>query len=742
MTPPKLAHPPFTDEEYAKVEVLLGHPPNPIEQAIFAVLWSEHCSYKSSKRHLKRFSTEGDRVIQGPGENAGVVDIGDGWVAVFKIESHNHPSYIEPYQGAATGVGGIIRDILAMGARPVALLNSLRFGPLSQSKNRYLFEQVVAGISGYGNCIGVPTVGGEVYFNDCYANNPLVNVFCLGVAKREEIVRSAASGVGNPVLYVGAKTGRDGIHGATMASAALDPTTSTRHNVQVGDPFTAKLLIEGCLEIIQSGHVVGMQDMGAAGLAGAASEMAARGGCGMILDLSKIPLREAGMASEEIMISESQERMLIVVRKGGEAAVSEICQKWGLNRAVIGEVVEAPFLTVMDGEKEIVRISTAALTSEAPLYDRPIAAPRFHEIIQSLNVEALMLPKSYTDVLRQLLLSPTLTSKEWIYQQFDYMVQTNTVAGPGGGAALIRLKGSDRALAMTVDGNGTYCLLHPYQGGAITVAEAMRNLVCVGARPIALTDGLNFGNPEQPETMWQMALCIEGMADAAREFAIPVVSGNVSLYNESKGLGVYPTPIVGMVGLVDQIAQRMTPGFKRPGEPIVLLGETLEEIGGSAYLKVIHHQERGFPPILNFGREKAVCQLVLEAIRQGLLSSAQDCAEGGWMVALAEACLLSSPPMGGVVAVDAGDVRLDAYLFGESQSRVLVSVPAESLDRLKQLAHEAEVPFYHLGTTDGDRLQVRLTKTGETIIDLTIEEMREKYRSGLGIAMANKRGMT
>ncbi len=717
----------LTEDEYKRVNELLGREPNPIELALFSVMWSEHCSYKSSKFHLKRLPTTGERVIEGPGENAGVVDIGEGYVAVFKIESHNHPSFIEPYQGAATGVGGILRDIFTMGARPVALLNSLRFGPLDSPKNRYLFEQVISGIAGYGNCIGVPTVGGEIYFNETYSNNPLVNVFCLGIAKKEEIIKGRAAGFGNPVIYVGSKTGRDGIHGATMASAELSQSAEKRHTVQVGDPLCEKLLLEACLELIRKEYLIGIQDMGAAGLVCASSEMAHRGGCGIEIDVSRVPLREEGMTPDEIMISESQERMLIIAKKGSEAAVSAIFKKWDLDIAVVGAVTDDSFLTVKDRTKIVAQVPVAALTAEAPVYERPIATPSFHEMIQGLNLSAISEPKSYSDTLLTLLGSPSLASKEWVYQQYDHMVQTNTVVGPGSDAAVIRIKHANIALAMTVDGNSRYCLLNPYYGGAIAVAEAARNLACVGATPIAISDCLNFGNPERPEVMWHFALCLEGISEACKEFNIPVISGNVSFYNETRGMGIYPTPIIAMVGLID--GPYLTCGFTGEGEEIILIGDTLEELGGSEYLKTLHAQERGFPPILHFDKEKGVHQVVLTAIKDGLLTSAHDCSEGGLAVALAECCILSPSLMGAMITAPSQSIRTDAYLFGESQSRIVVTVKEGHWRQFETLLKEAALPFSPLGTTGGASLTIAMG--GRELIHLSVREMREAHRTGL-----------
>lgn len=726
-----IAKHPLTKEEYEKICRLLDRKPNSCELAIFSAMWSEHCSYKSSRVHLKRFPTEGDQVIEGPGENAGVVDIGEGWVAVFKIESHNHPSYIEPYQGAATGVGGILRDIFTMGARPVALLNSLRFGPLDQPRNRYLLENVVEGIAAYANCMGVPTVGGEIVFQDLYSRNPLVNVFCLGIARREEIHRASAGGVGNPVIYVGSKTGRDGIHGATMASAELTQSAEKRHTVQVGDPFTEKRLLEACLELFKTDAIVGIQDMGAAGLTSSSAEMADRGKTGLEIDLLKVPRREEGMVPEEVMISESQERMLIVAKKGREAEVEQIFRKWELDFSIIGVVTDDRVLRVREGDTVVAEIPIEALTSEAPVYERPLQEPQFQEMIQGLNVDTLQEPASYSKALLELLASPNLASKEWVYQQYDYMVQTNTVEGPGSDAAVIRIKGTDRALAMTVDGNSTYCLLNPYYGGAIAVAEAARNLVCVGAKPLALSDCLNFGNPEKPETMWYFSACIEGMTDACTQFKIPVVSGNVSFYNEALDMGIYPTPVIGMVGLIESLENHLSAGFKEAGEQIVLIGDTLEELGGTAYLKTIHYQERGYPPILNFEKEKGVQAVVLEAAQSGLLTAAHDCSEGGLAVALAECCLLSSPQVGGIITVQPQTIRMDGYLFGESQSRILVTVKDNNLAQLKSLIEKKAMPYTLLGKTGGERLQISVLHQKDALIDLSLEEMRAAHSGGL-----------
>ncbi len=724
----------LTNDEYEKVLALLGRKANATELAIFSAMWSEHCSYKSSKRYLSRFPTKGEHVIHGPGENAGVVDIGDGWVAAFKIESHNHPSYIEPFQGAATGVGGILRDIFTMGARPVALLNSLRFGPLDIPKNRYLMERVVAGIAAYGNCIGVPTIGGEIVFNETYSKNPLVNVFCLGIARKDEIVTAAAGGIGNPVIYVGSKTGRDGVHGATMASAELDASTEDRHTVQVGDPFTEKRLVEACLELIHSGALVGIQDMGAAGLTSSATEMADRGNCGIEINLDKIPLREEKITYEEIMISESQERMLLVAKKGHEKDVTAIFKKWDLDVAEIGRVTDDHIFRVKDKDQIVAEIPVKALTAEAPLYDRPVKEPRFQEMLLGLHIDGIAEPQSYSETLLTLLASPNFASKAWVYEQYDHMVQTNTVIAPGLGAAMIRLKGTQKALAMTTDGNSTYTLLNPYFGGAIAVAEAARNLACVGAKPIGMTNCLNFGNPERPETMWYLGLAVEGMADACTRFEIPVVSGNVSLYNETLGLGIYPTPIVGMVGLIDSadlIAHPLTPGFKASGEKIVLIGDTREELGGSAYLKIIHLQERGYPPNIDFDKEKTVQTLVREAAIAGLLTAAHDCSEGGLAMTLAECCLLSPAQVGGKVELAPPSIRTDGFLFGESQSRIVVTVKTTDFEQLKHRIESQNLPYTVLGETGGSGLDISIKDHPRASIHLSIDAMDAAYKHGL-----------
>jgi phosphoribosylformylglycinamidine synthase len=730
----------LSDDEYKKVVEILGREPNLTELGIFSVMWSEHCSYKSSRVHLKKLPTTGPRVVQGPGENAGAVDIGDGLCAVFKMESHNHPSFIEPYQGAATGVGGILRDIFTMGARPIALLDSLRFGLLDRPKNRYLVKGVVAGIAGYGNCMGVPTVGGEMVFNEIYSNNPLVNVFCLGIAKKDRLFKGTAAGVGNPVLYVGSKTGRDGIHGATMASDSFDEASeSKRPTVQVGDPFTEKLLLEACLELMETDLLVGIQDMGAAGLTSSSCEMASRAGNGIELDLTHVPRREPGMTPYELMLSESQERMLMVAKQGMEDEVLRICRKWDLDCAVVGRVTGDGMLRVKDQGKVVAEIPAKALAEDGPKYERPNAPPAYQELLQALNLDALKEPKDYTATLLALLDSPTIASKRWVYQQYDHMVRTNSMVRPGSDAAVLRIKGTNKAVAITADCNGRYCVLHPYIGGMIAVAEAARNLVCSGAEPIGLTDCLNFGNPERPEVMWQFILAVEGIADACKALDVPVVSGNVSFYNETNGLNIYPTPILGMVGLIEQADKAMTQWFKQAGDAIVLLGATREDLGGTEYLRVVHHREQGEPPYLNLETEKALHACTLKLIRDGLVQSAHDCSDGGLAVALAECCVSArGKSLGAVVRLSGQTIRRDALLFGESQSRIVLSVRADAVDQVLKAAQAMGVPASKIGTVGGERLTIDVEATKQAPacrVDADLESLLDKWGNSLERAL-------
>ena len=722
----------LTDDEYKKIVEILGREPNLTELGMFSVMWSEHCSYKSSRVHLRKLPTTGPRVVQGPGENAGAVDIGDGLCVVFKMESHNHPSFIEPYQGAATGVGGIMRDVFTMGARPVALLNSLRFGGLDTAKNRHLMKGVVAGIAGYGNCMGVPTVGGEVRFDDIYSLNPLVNAFCLGLAHKDKIFRGTAAGVGNPVIYFGSKTGRDGIHGATMASDSFDDESEQkRPTVQVGDPFQEKLLLEACLELMAGELLVGIQDMGAAGLTSSSCEMASRAGNGIELDLTHVPRREPGMTPYELLLSESQERMLMVAKAGKEEECIKICKKWDLDVAVVGKVTGDGILRVIDQGKVVAEIPAKALADEGPRYERPYTPPAYQDLLTNLNYDAIPDVKDPNAALLALLESPTIASKRWVYEQYDHMVRTNTMVRPGSDAAVVRIKGTDKAVAMTVDCNGRYCLLHPYEGARLAVAEAARNLVCSGAEPIGLTDCLNFGNPERPDIMWQFVLAIEGMRDACEHFQVPIVSGNVSFYNETNGLSIYPTPMLGMVGLIDHADRTMTQWFKEEGDVILLLGTTRDELGGSEFLKVMHHREQGSPPYLNLETEKALQDFVLQAIHEGFVQSAHDCSDGGLAVALAESCV-SAPDEkhGAVIKLSLDSLRRDALLFGESQSRIILSVKKERADSLLNRAREAGIPAVEIGTVGGARLVIDVEKgqwSDGCRINLPIDEIFDRW---------------
>jgi phosphoribosylformylglycinamidine synthase len=721
----------LTDDEFKKIVEILGREPNLTELGMFSVMWSEHCSYKSSRVHLKKLPTTGPRVIQGPGENAGVVDIGDGLCVVFKMESHNHPSFIEPYQGAATGVGGILRDVFTMGARPIALLDSLRFGGLDTAKNRHIVKGVVAGIAGYGNCMGVPTVGGEVVFNDIYSLNPLVNAFCLGVAQKDKIFLGTAAGVGNPVIYFGSKTGRDGIHGATMASDSFDDQSEKkRPTVQVGDPFQEKLLLEACLELMAGDLLVGIQDMGAAGLTSSSCEMASRAGNGIDLDLTHVPRREPGMTPYELMLSESQERMLMVAKAGKEEECIRICKKWDLDVAVVGKVTGDGILRVLDQGTVVAEIPAKSLADDGPRYERPYSPPGYQDMLTNLNYDALPDVKDANAALLALLESPTIASKRWVYEQYDHMVRTNTMVRPGSDAAVVRIKGTNKAVAMTVDCNSRYCLLNPYEGARLAVAEAARNLACSGAEPIGLTDCLNFGNPERPDIMWQFVMAIEGMKDACEHFKIPIVSGNVSFYNETNGLSIYPTPMLGMVGLIESADKTMTQWFREDGDDIILLGATREDLGGSEYLKVQHSREQGSPPYLNLETEQAVQSCVLQLIRAGLVQSAHDCSDGGLAVALAECCL-SGPDQtrGAVVRLTPGRQRIDAMLFGESQSRILVSAKPAQRQAILEQAQRLGVPAGVVGAVGGASLVIYVGDERSTTktIDLPVATIADYW---------------
>jgi len=708
----------LTTGEYEKVVSLLGREPSPTEIGVFEVMWSEHCSYKSSRIHLTKLPTEGKYVVQGPGENAGIVGIGGGWVVAFKIESHNHPSYIEPFQGAATGVGGILRDIFTMGARPIAVMDSLRFGSVEQTR---LINGVVEGIAHYGNCFGVPTVGGETVFESCYSGNPLVNVFALGVCREDEIFYARASGIGNPVIYVGAKTGRDGIHGASMASAEFtEESKQKRPNVQVGDPFLEKLLLEACIEAMKTGAIVAIQDMGAAGLTSSSCEMGSRGGVGIDIDLDLVPQREPGMTAYEMLLSESQERMLLVAEKGREGEVFHVFKKWGLDAVTIGCVTDDGKLRIRHHGKVEAEIPNRALADEAPKYDRPHNVPPYRTA--PLNAPAPVAEsKDLSGDLLKLVGSPDLCSKRWIWEQYDYLVRSNTLAGPGSDAAVVRIKETDQSIAMSLDGNGRYCYLNPREGAKLAVAECCRNLATVGALPVAATNNLNFGNPERPEIMAQLVEAIEGIAEACTHFEAPITGGNVSLYNETLGEGIYPTPVLGIIGLM-KTAKPVPIAFQSEGASIVLLGgfrETSEaEFGSSEYAKVVLGQLWGIPPKLDMGYEKRVHQAMRSIVAEGLAESAHDLSDGGLAITLAESCTTS---LGARVSSPGSLLTL----FGEAPSRILVST--RNADRIARIAETNAIESVLIGVTMKSRLQIQ---NGEqNLIDLPVTDLKKTFEA-------------
>lgn len=717
-------------EEYQRILTALKREPNDLELAIYGVMWSEHCSYKHSRAQLKTLPTKGDCVLQGPGENAGIVDIGEGMAAVFKIESHNHPSAIEPYQGAATGVGGIVRDVFTMGARPIALMNSLRFGDLQDEHVRYIFNGVVAGIADYGNCLGIPTVGGEVYFNSCYQGNPLVNAMCLGVMPINEIVKGYASGVGNPVMVVGAATGRDGIKGASFASEELsEESEEKRPSVQVGDPFMEKLLMEACLELIKTGVVVGIQDMGAAGLTSSSCEMASRAGTGIELDVALVPAREADMTPYDFMLSESQERMLVVPKKGCEDQVKAIFEHWGLNAVVVGQVTADENLTIKENGKIVAQIPARSLADDAPIYYPDSKKPTYLEEVENFDISQVPLPEKqeYNDILLKLLGSPNLGSKAWIYQQYDHMVRSNTVVLPGSDAAVVRVEGTTRGVAITTDCNSRYCYLNPNLGTKIAVAEAARNVICSGGKPLAITDGINFGNPEKPEMFYQFKEAIAGMKHACEALDTPVIGGNVSFYNEHSGRAVYPTPIIGMVGLLENIEDSITQSFKDEGDLIFLIGQNKDELGGSEYLALVHGKETGKVPSLDLKLEKTVQDTVKEAIEQQIIKSAHDCSEGGLAVALAESTF--DQELGAVIEIK-DEIRSDALLFGETQSRIIVTIAEKDLEQFITICTANMVPIQYLGQVSGDRLKIN------DLIDLEVAELKSLWQEAIPCIMS------
>ena len=751
VTPEMIREHGLTPDEFEKIKQLLGgREPTRTELGIFSVMWSEHCSYKSSRVHLKRLPTRSKLVLQGPGENAGIIDIGDGWGCAFKIESHNHPSFIEPFQGAATGVGGILRDIFTMGARPVAVMDSLRFGPIEAGKtastaelhkNHSVMEGVVSGVASYGNCFGVPNLGGEVKFEPSYSGNPLVNAFALGLVRRDQIFYGRATGEGNPVIYVGSKTGRDGIHGATMASEEFsEGSEAKRPNVQVGDPFLEKLLLEACLEAMQTGAIVGIQDMGAAGLTCSTCEMGARSGTGIEIELDRVPQRETGMTPYEIMLSESQERMLLVAQKGREGEVFRVFEKWGLDAVDVGRVTLEAKMRVLEHGQVVAEIPNAALTDDAPVYKRPLA--RWEPPVEREMPSHVGLAEGgdFTANFKRLLASPNICSKRWVWQQYDHMVQTNTVDAPGAGdAGVIRIKGSNRGLAMALDGNGRWCYLDPRLGAMHAVAEAARKVACSGATPVAATNCLNFGNPEKPHIMWQFSQVIDGITKACEELEVPITGGNVSFYNETLGEGIYPTPVLGVVGILEDVHKTAKMHFAQAGRKIVLLranevGDAVDaesEFGSSEYAKEILGAVWGYPPQLDLENEATLQRALVALIQAGLVESAHDCADGGLAVALAESAFPKG--VGLTVKLASRALPVEFVLFGEDASRVILSCDPNKLARIQEVAQEYGLFADVLGETGGDRVEIALN--GKTVVSATFAELSEAYEIALERAL-------
>jgi phosphoribosylformylglycinamidine synthase II len=749
ITPELLREHGITPEEYQRILKSMGRTPTLTELGIFSVMWSEHCSYKSSRVHLKRLPTRSRRVVQGPGENAGIIDIGDGWACAFKIESHNHPSFIEPFQGATTGVGGILRDIFTMGARPVAIMDSLRFGSITPQpgldratlhKNHSVMEGVVSGVASYGNCFGVPNVGGEVKFESCYNGNPLVNAFALGLVRRDQIFYAKASGEGNPVIYVGSKTGRDGIHGATMASEEFsEESEAKRPNVQVGDPFLEKLLLEACLEAMQTGAIIGIQDMGAAGLTCSTCEMGGRGGVGLEIELDLVPQRDTGMTPYEIMLSESQERMLLVAEKGREHEVFRVFEKWGLDAVTIGRVIPESTMRVLEHGKVVAEIPNQALTDEAPLYNRPME--RWEPPVPREMPEGIQLgtKADLTGDLKKLLASPNICSKRWVFEQYDSMVQTNTVEGPGGEAGVIRVKGTKRALAMALDGNGRWCYLDPKLGAMHSVAESARNVACSGATPIAATNCLNFGNPEKPHIMWQFAQTIDGITKACEELETPITGGNVSFYNETLGEGIYPTPVMGIVGILEDVHKAVGPDFKLAGQALVLLrgsetgdaSDVEAEFGSSEYAKEILGRIWGFPPSLELEKEAALQKAIVQMIDEGLVGSSKDCTEGGLATTVAECGFVRG--VGAKVDLSSGGLVPEFVLFGEDASRILISCDPGSVPRIKELAVKYALSAEQIGSTVPDSLEISVD--GKLAAAAPVSELKQPWATALEEAL-------
>ena len=762
VTPQVAAEHGLTPDEYARIRKILDRDPNITELGIFSVMWSEHCSYKSSRAHLKRLPTRGTHVVQGPGENAGVVDIGDGMVAVFKIESHNHPSFVEPFQGAATGVGGILRDIFTMGARPIGVLDSLRFGPITPTdgvsreeiiRNRHVLDGVVRGIGFYGNCFGVPTVGGEVAFESCYSNNPLVNALAIGIARHDELFFARARGVGNPVIYVGAKTGRDGIHGASLLASAefSEESQQKRPNVQVGDPFMEKLLLEACLEAMHTGAVVAIQDMGAAGLTSSSCEMASRGGVGIEIDLARVPQRESGMTPYEIMLSESQERMLLIAERGRQREVFDVFQKWGLDATEIGRVTRDGQLRVLNHGAVAADIPAHAIAEQGPVYQRPIAVPKPAGRIARFSFAAA--GTDLTENFRRLLASPTIASKAWIIEQYDSMVRTNTRVGPGqGDAAVLRLKGSKRALALSTDGNGRWCQFNPRVGAMHAVAESARNVACCGALPVAATNCLNFGNPEKPEVMWQFSESVDGIAEACAALDAPITGGNVSFYNETLGRPVYPTPILGVLGLLENADKALGSGFRNEGDLVVLLDgaaskassslqDARDEFDSSEYAKVIHSDSGGGCPAIDLAAEKRLIDCLVALANERAIVSAHDISDGGLAITLAESCFTSENDLlSAEVTLDssttsfaAGDLPAETVLFGESGARAVVSLTPGSLAQVAEIAAQCSVSATRIGTVT--RAEFRIQYQGAAVIKGSVGSFRQIWKDSLSTAL-------
>jgi len=734
ITPALVAEHGLTTDEFDRLVSMLGREPTFTELGIVSALWSEHCSYKHSRPLLRTLPTKAPWVLQGPGENAGVISIGDGLAVAFKIESHNHPSAVEPYQGAATGVGGILRDVFTMGARPIALLNSLRFGSLDSARVRYLFAGVVKGIGDYGNCVGIPTVGGEVMFDPAYEGNPIVNAMCVGLLKEKELMLAVAQGVGNPIIAVGARTGRDGIHGASFASEDLsEASDAKRPRVQVGDPFTEKLLLEASLELIHSGHIVAIQDMGAAGLTSSSAEMAARGDVGVVIDTTKVPAREGGMTPYELLLSESQERMLVVAKRGHEDQVRAILEKWDLTAAVIGEVIAEPVYRVTEGDRVVAEFPGIRLVTDCPTYEPEARESDDIRQRRERDVSAIAERSEESDprwTLEQLLGSPTIASKRWVYQQYDHTVRTGTVLGPGSDAAVVRLRGADRAIALSTDCNGRYVYLDPRQGARIAVAEAARNVACAGGRPRAITNNLNFGNPKKPEVYFQLREAVAGIAEACTVLETPVTGGNVSLYNESPLGAVYPTPVIGMVGVIDSLAHVTRSHFSDDGDGIVLLGENTDELGASEYLQRIHGVVAGAPPRCDLAAQRRLVDALLDAIASDVVRSAHDCADGGLAVALAECVMLDrTRPTGASVDLsDWKNLPLRALLFGEAQGRVIVSTP-DALEVLA-IARRYGVPASTIGTVHATSGSLDIT-VGERQLRMPVARLADVYHEAI-----------